>query len=371
MIGMEKDRLEQKLEELKKDYAKTKYNKATNKYLSILRAKMAKIRRTMAEHKNRKGTGFSVRKSGDATIALVGFPNAGKSSLLKALTGVESKVADYAFTTLDVIPGMLDYNGARLQVLDLPGLIEGAHMGRGGGTMIASVLRVVDLLLFVVDVKHPEHLYILLDELDSLGIKVNVPRPRITLEEEKTGGIVIESNRKSIPSPQEITKVLNEFGIYNAKLMFWQNADIDTLIDFISSNNVYIRCIVALNKIDDYADYARVRDEIEKKAKMEVVPISVLQKANIDLLKECVFRNLGIKRIFLKEKGEEPDFKKPLVLRTEDTVIQLAKKLHTDIADNLRYALITGKSARFKNQKVGPDHVVADGDIVTLVYDKT
>ena len=121
---------QKKIEELQEQYSKTKYNKATNKYLGILRAKIGDIRKAMASQSRRVGTGYSVRKSGNATIVLVGFPNAGKSSLLHALTGVQSKVADYEFTTLEVIPGMLEYSGAKLQILDLPGLIQGAHIGR-------------------------------------------------------------------------------------------------------------------------------------------------------------------------------------------------------------------------------------------------
>ena len=115
--------LQKELEELQKEYAKTKDNKATNKYVGLLRAKMARVRRALAERKSKKGTGFGVKKSGDATVVLVGFPNAGKSSLINRITDANSKVAGYAFTTLGTIPGMLEYNGASIQVLDVPGLI--------------------------------------------------------------------------------------------------------------------------------------------------------------------------------------------------------------------------------------------------------
>ena len=74
----DKQAMQERLEELKDEYAKTKDNKATNKYVGLLRAKMAKLRKALAERKSKKGTGFSIKKSGDATVVLVGFPNAGK-----------------------------------------------------------------------------------------------------------------------------------------------------------------------------------------------------------------------------------------------------------------------------------------------------
>ena len=162
---VDKETGQRKIDELKAQYSKTKYNKATNKYLGMLRAKIASIKKEMESQGRRAGTGYSVRKSGNATVCLVGFPNAGKSSLLRVLTGVQSRVADYAFTTLDVIPGMLEYSGAKIQVLDLPGLIQGAHIGKGGSLKIISVIRIADLILFVVDVNNHQQLYTLMDEL--------------------------------------------------------------------------------------------------------------------------------------------------------------------------------------------------------------
>lgn len=79
------------------------------------------------------GEGFDVARNGDARVALIGFPSVGKSSLLGALTSTESEAAAYEFTTLTCIPGVLNYKGSKIQVLDLPGIIEGAAHGAGRG----------------------------------------------------------------------------------------------------------------------------------------------------------------------------------------------------------------------------------------------
>lgn len=81
-------------------------------------------------------------KSGDARIALVGFPSVGKSTFLSKITKTKSEVAAYSFTTLTAIPGVLEYGGAEIQILDLPGIIEGAAEGKGRGRQVISAAKV-------------------------------------------------------------------------------------------------------------------------------------------------------------------------------------------------------------------------------------
>ena len=92
------------------------------------------------------GPGFEVKKSGDASVALVGFPSVGKSSLISQLTEVESEVGNFAFTTLTCIPGLMEHRGAKIQILDLPGLIKGASDGKGRGKEILNVIRGADMV---------------------------------------------------------------------------------------------------------------------------------------------------------------------------------------------------------------------------------
>jgi uncharacterized protein len=80
-------------------------------------------------------------KSGDARVAMIGFPSVGKSSALSELTNTESVAAGYEFTTLTCIPGVINYKDAKIQLLDLPGIIEGAAKGKGRGRQVIAVAR--------------------------------------------------------------------------------------------------------------------------------------------------------------------------------------------------------------------------------------
>ncbi len=364
--------LENKLKELRDEYAKTKHNKATNKHLGILRKKIANIKKDMVKKKGGRGVGFAVKKTGDATAVLVGFPNAGKSSLLVAITNAESQVAAYAFTTLEVIPGTMDYDGAKIQILDVPGLIEGAAEGKGGGAKVASVIRVADLLMIVLDANRPEGLYKLLDELYGLDIRINKERPKIIVERKDTGGLEIESLKHKVPVKKDVAEVLNNYGIYNGKVIFHQDAGIEEVMELMDPGIVYVKGLIILNKIDSVEpQFAQgVKKELENTTGIRVIPISAEQKTNLAELKSRIFNELDLVRVYLKPKDGVADLRKPMILRSGSTVMDVAKSLHSKTAKDLRYAYISGKSAKFTNQRLGREHVVADGDILTLVYEK-
>ena len=126
-------------------WQKTQINKATEHHIGLLKAKIAKLKREqeadITKKSGMKQDGFDVRRSGDATVVFIGLPSVGKSTLLNKMTGAKSTVGAFQFTTLTVVPGMMEYRGAKIQVLDLPGIIKGASTGKGLGKRILSVAR--------------------------------------------------------------------------------------------------------------------------------------------------------------------------------------------------------------------------------------
>lgn len=91
---------------------------------------------------------FHVPKEGCAQVVLVGPTNAGKSSLLRDLSGRPVAVGDYRFTTLRPAAGTINAGGARVQLVDLPGLVEGAREGAGGGRILLACIRAADAILY-------------------------------------------------------------------------------------------------------------------------------------------------------------------------------------------------------------------------------
>src|SRR5829696_7566938 len=114
---------------------------------------------------------LAVRREGAAQVALVGPPNAGKSSLLQALSNIQIKTGDYAFTTTRPIPALTRIRGVLVQLVEIPGLLEGAAEGRGGGRALLGVLRGADAVVFCQDVSADvAELRAVRAELESAGI---------------------------------------------------------------------------------------------------------------------------------------------------------------------------------------------------------
>jgi uncharacterized protein len=116
---------------------------------------------------------ISIRREGAAQVALVGAPNGGKSSLLQALSDLQIKIGDYAFTTLRPVPALTRIHGILVQLVEIPGLIEGAAEDRGGGRALLGVLRGADAILYCHDVTAPPHtLHQVRAEVAAAGIRL-------------------------------------------------------------------------------------------------------------------------------------------------------------------------------------------------------
>ena len=347
--------IEQQIRELEEEIKRTPYNKSTERHIGRLKAKLARLREE-AEKQRAKASkpSFSIKKEGDATAVLIGYPSVGKSSLLNSLTGAKSEVADYDFTTLKPVPGVLNYKGASIQIIDSPGIVEGASRGRGRGREVLSAVRVADLIIIVADVFNLHTIDIVKKELYDSGIRLDQRPPDIVIRKKEKGGIRISSTVAQKIDEKTIIEVLKEYKIHSADVVIREELSIERLIDALANNRVYIPSITVVNKID-------LMD-----VDVDAIKVSAKKGTNLDLLKEEIYKKLDFIRIYLKPPGGKADMEHPMVLRRGAKVEDVCRKLHRDFVENFKYAKVWGKSVKFDGQRVGMDHVVEDGDILTI-----
>ena len=354
---------------VEEEIRRTPYNKATSHHIGRLKAKVARLRDEVQKRASSKsgGEGYGIRKSGDATIVMVGFPSVGKSTLLNALTGASAEVAAYEFTTLDVIPGTLEYRGARMQFLDIPGIIRGASLGRGRGREVISVIRNADMILIIIDVFRLQQYDVLVKELYDAGIRINTDPPDIVIHKSARDGIIVNSTVDIDLDKKTIQSVLSEYKIHNASIIIRKNITIDELIDAIAGNRRYIRAITIINKIDlaDQHTISECRNRFP-----DAVMISADADRNLDLLKERIYAELGFIRIYLKPQGKPPDMDEPMIMKNHSTVADVCSTIHRDFVKKFRYAQVWGRSAKHAGQHVGLAHILSDGDVLTVVVRK-
>ncbi len=355
-----------KIKELEDEISKTKYNKKTQHHIGLLKAKIAKFREKREQRKKSgpKHEGYAVRKSGDATVVLVGFPSVGKSTLLNNMTNAESRVGAYEFTTLDVIPGLLEYKSAKVQILDVPGIVKGAASGTGRGREVISMMRNADLLLILIEATNLRQLKVLLKEIHDAKIRINQYKPDVKIVKTSKGGIDLGVTCKLTKLKKEtIIGILKEFKIMNAQVVIRENINADQLIDVIEDNRYYVPAINVINKID------MVNEEALKRIKKEFKPdllISAHKKINLHKLKDLIFDKLNFIRIYTKEVNKPADMKEPLIMQKGTTIRDVCRKLHKDFVSKFKYAKIWG-SSRFPGQELRKlTRVLEDEDVIEI-----
>jgi len=360
--------IEEQIKEIEDELAKTQYNKKTQHHIGKLKAKMARLKDALELRRSKgpKTAGYAVKKSGHATVALVGFPSVGKSTLLNKITNAQSEVAAYHFTTLTVVPGLMEYRGAKIQILDMPGLIKDASKGKGRGREVLSVVRSADLILLMIDV-FETNIQVLVDELRTANLRLNQRPPDIVIAKKNRGGISVNFTTKQSTLDEDLVQeMMNEYGYINADIVIREDVVEDQLIDYISGNRLYVPAIAVINKVD-LVNKAYLK-QIEKRMKSwNIVPISAENEEGLEELKEALYEALRFIRIYMKPQGKEADMVEPLVIKDGSDVGMICDSIHREFRKNFRYAQIWGKSARFPGQIVGLDHRVADQDVVTII----
>lgn len=351
-----------KIKQLEKEIRETPYHKGTERHIGLLKAKIARMRQKLGEREERAsaggGGGYAIKKQGDASCALVGPPSAGKSTLLNALTDAQSKTGSYDFTTLGVVPGIMKYQGAKIQIFDLPGLIEGAAEGKGDGKKVISTIRSSDLVILMSDVDRLAWFEKIREELYRAGIRLNQSPPKVEIKKTNRGNIKIIDPFNCFQR-ETVIGIAQEFGIKNAEIIFQEPVrTIDQLIDVFSGNRVYLPAIEIISQIDRRPDF-----KDEKK-----ILISAKEKIGINQLKEVIWQRLGLIRVYLKRSRlAEPDFSQPLILRNGATVVEAIEKISSELVNQVKEVLIWGPGAKFPGQSVPFSCMLQDETILYFI----
>ncbi len=352
--------IEEQIEKIEKEIRETPYHKATEHHIGRLRARLSKLKDQLYQESVRKaggGEGFAIKKQGEATVVLIGFPSVGKSTLLNQLTNAKSKIAPYPFTTLTVIPGMMKYHGALIQILDVPGLIAGAAVGKGKGKQVLSVCRGADLVLLVTEAGEEEKLNQIKDELSQAGVRLDKEKSEIKIKKANKGGLKIKGLSKSSKLSQTtIEAIAKEFRLVNGEIIIEDDLELEDLIDAFAGNRIYLPSLKVVNKMDL---------QTKPKLRADYLYLSAEKGKGIEELKEKIWEKLDLIRIYLKKEGKV-DKEEPLIMKQGATVRDALMKIHQDLIEEVKEVKLWGQSAQHQGQKVSLSQVLKDEDILSF-----
>jgi small GTP-binding protein len=349
-------------------------HKGTLKLRGQVKKQMATLRKDIEEKKRKKagkgGPKFFIEKEGAAQIALLGLTNAGKSSLLTAVTNAKVEISSTPYATRVTVPGVMTYQDVQFQIVEAPALMEGSADGRAWGLQTLALARNADGLILMVDLsQNPvKQLTLILDELEKARVLVSKPRGRVEVERKYMGaGLRIILVGKLVDCDmRDVEELLRSYRITDAVAKISGEATLDEVEDAIFESTIYRPAVVVANKIDMKGAYANLRLLEGYVDKLPILPVSCEKKIGLEKLGETMFKSLDIMRVYTKEPNQKEFSKKPFILKNGSTVYDLAKNIHSDFKENFSFAKVWGKRLVFSPQKVGSGFVLNDGDIAEI-----
>lgn len=291
------------------------HHKGTDKLIAMYRSKIAKAkeeilrRPTTAKH----GPTYKIDKSGAGQVVLVGPPNAGKSLLVKVLTGAEPEVADYPFTTRLPAPYMMPFENIQVQLIDTPPVTPDLME-----TWFPEMVKMADAVLFVADLSDPAAA----DIID--GIIKRLKDRKVEL----------------IPADTDIPPERFPF---------------------------LKRAAIAANKFDAEGAAGRLEElGVLLETPVGKIPVSALTGRGLEELRRAIFLLLRVIRVYSKVPGKKAERESPFTLRKGITVLEMARAVHKDFAEKLAYARVWSQGGGIDGLRVTRDHVLADEDVVEL-----
>ena len=300
-------------------------HKGTEHLQADIKSRIKKISEELVGSKkggNRSGPVHSVRKEGAAQIALLGPPNSGKSSLHAKLTDSRAEIGPYPHTTHEPMPGMLRFQDVNFQLIDLPPL-SADYME----SWFIDALQPADAALLVLDIADPEcteHAEVILNRLKEK--KVALLEQWLTPEHE----FEVEDDEE--PDP---------FRINLPTLLIANKYDLDP-------DPTVLQILKELLGVE-FPSLVTSADSGE----------------GLEKIGALLFDELKIVRVYTKTPGKPPQKDRPFTVRRGSTVLDVARLVHKDLAESLKYARAWGNEV-YDGQQVGPEYLLADTDVVEL-----
>lgn len=289
-------------------------HKGTEKLRALYKTKIAKLKSEAQKRPeaSKHGLSFHIDKSGAGQVILLGPPNAGKSMLIKVLTNANPEVGDYPFTTRSPCPAMMKFENIWIQLVDMPPItpdyLEFWH---------AELIKEADAVLFLLDLSGQNQAEV----MDGIRQKLKEKR--------------IELLAKGQVIPKE------EFVFYKKALIVANKKDIP-----LSEENL-----------------ERLKKALE--GKFSLLAVSLLAQDGLEELRKEIFSILEVIRVYSKVPGKKPDLEEPFILKKGSSVIDMAKAVHKDFSQKLKYARIWSKNIP-QGQMVNRDYILEDEDIIEL-----
>ena len=303
---------EERLDALQEMLATIPKHKGTEKMQADIRRRIAKLKEK-AEQQRRSGkggaVGYHVPREGAAQVALVGVPNAGKSSLLAAVTRATPDIAPYPMSTVRPQPGMMQFEDIQIQLVDLPPITRDYTEG-----WVYGLIRLAD----------------------TVALCVNLESATWREETEEAISLLADHHTLLTTGP--------------SRQLDWRVVEKRTVA-------VGLEADLGRDRIAAFRSWAEGR--------YPSTCVSTATGEGLDDVRALLFRHSGVVRVYTKKPGHPPDLSQPYTIREGATVLNVVEQIHKDFVSRLRYVRLWG-SGRFDGQHAPQDHVVQDRDIVEI-----
>lgn len=365
---MEARTKEEKLQALMEFLSAVPKHKGTEKLVMQVRRQIARLREEIEQEKaKRKGGGgpsFFIEKEGDVQLVLLGFPNSGKSTLFRALTGLEVACSEAPFETEKPQPGMVEWEGLEVQVVDTPSLVPSESSPRN--SQILALAFNADALAIVVDATQNPTAQLAFVEnlLRARGVAIREEKRRVIIEKRSSGGISVAGGRLK---QSEVAALLRDYGIYHALVWLTDEATLEDVEAAVLEMTAYKPAVVIVTKAE--LAPGAVAEVTSAARELKVIEFNFEKvDAQRSELGRFLLEKLNLIRVYTRNPKSGEIGAKPLVIRRGARVEDVAQRIHSRLYKEFKYAFVWNeRRLKFSPVKVGRDFLLDDLDVVEIV----